>query len=84
MPYEPVLMWSAAVILAAVAVAALVLLGFFLYEVVRRIDDMRHQARQRELTKEQVKEVRAYAKRLAKENYKKRMARLDTEEPSDA
>lgn len=75
---ELILMWSAATILVAVALVAVILLGFFLYGVVRRIDDMRHRARQHELTTEQVREVRAFAKRLAKEN------RVRAEEARDA
>ena len=77
---ELFLMWSAAVILAAVAVAAAILLGFYLSFVAREIGDRLYRRRQRELTSEQVKEVRAFAKRLANENYKKRMARIRDEE----
>ena len=77
MSYEVVLMWSAAVILAAVALAAVIMLGFYLSFVAREISDRMHRRRQRELTSEQVKEVRAFAKRLAREN------RTRTEEPSD-
>lgn len=78
---ETVLMWSAAVILAALALAALVLLGAVIWFAVAKTIwlHLRNRPFDR-LTPEQLREVRKYVRELQAENNRRIIREREQEE----